>query len=86
MIITEIRAGLGNQMFCYALYLALKERRSDVKLSKWWLDHVSEKTELHARKCYLDRVFNIEISEWSSDTESVDLDLNTMKPPVVAYC
>ena len=73
MIIKEIGGGLGNQMFDYMLYLALKERRSDVKLSKWWLDHISEKTELHARKYYLDKVFNIEISEWASNKDIIRL-------------
>ena len=50
MIIVELTGGLGNQMFEYVLYLALKEKRSDVFLSDYIMRHSGDKAPEHSQK------------------------------------
>lgn len=49
MIIVKLMGGLGNQMFQYALYLALLAQGKKVKLDTSRFSHIDEK-----RKCFLD--------------------------------
>ena len=73
MIIVELTGGLGNQMFEYVLYLALKEKRSDVFLSDYIMRRTGDKAPEHSRKNLLNDVFVVSEAEYASDKDMMKL-------------
>ena len=70
MIIVEINGGLGNQVLEYALYLFLKEKRKDVKLTNYKMAHLLVKNSpIHERKLLLETVFTVSPAEYATDKE-----------------
>ena len=68
MIIVEVGGGLGNQMFCYMLYLALKQRRDDVKFSYFSFSQYKH-TLPHASKYLLPDIFTMNDVDYATDKE-----------------
>ena len=66
MIIVRVSSGLGNQMFQYALYLSLKERKDDVKMDLSYYDFNSPHNGYE-----LDSVFGI-VGDVASNQESLE--------------
>ena len=62
MIVVNVKGGLGNQMFQYALYRRLKEEGKPVKLASSWL-------EIFKAPYLVDNVFNT-ASEFASYAEA----------------
>ena len=70
MIIVGLTSGLGNQMFEYDIYLALKERRSDVKLTDYWFTHNLKKHSVaHEKRNLLPEIFNLNKAEYAGDAD-----------------
>ena len=70
MIIVGLTSGLGNQMFQYDIYLVLKERRSDVKLSDYWFTHNLKKHSVaHEKRNLLPEIFNLSHAEYADDKD-----------------
>lgn len=68
MIIVEVVGGLGNQMFDYLFYLALKERRGDVRITDYWFSHsVYKGAASHAQKYLLADIFALNSAEYADD-------------------
>lgn len=72
MVIVEVRSGLGNQMFQYAFYLSLKERKNNVKIDLSFYD-----TRFSHNGYELDSIFGID-GKIASNQESLKLgDINS---------